>query len=143
MALLEKMATEKKTIQEILEIKPSLLEEIYAMAYGYYESGKYKESASLFQLLIGIAPKNYKFLFGFGASYYQLGDFDAAILAFYAAVQREPHPESAYYLALIHTKLGQTQEALLAVEMALEYAKNKEEHRSIRERCLLIKKTLS
>ena len=138
-----KRIKEGMTLQEATGLSDGSLEEIYSLAYEYYNQGKYGESASLFQFLAGAAPTNYKFVLGLASSYHQLGAYDDAIAGFYIALQIEPeNPIPAYYIMDCFLKQGLTKEADEVADVTIELCEGREEFEDLKGRCALIRKSL-
>ena len=139
--IFHEMFEEGKSIQEILDVNEGALEELYSLAYGFYNQGKYKESHALFQLLTGTKPDGYKYLLGLAASLHQLEEYDQAIMSFFLALNIEPeNPVPVYYIADCFLKQNLNKEAIPMLDIVIEMAK--EEHSTLKERCILIKKNL-
>lgn len=137
------MINEKKTLQEALGVPDKLLEEIYFLARAYYNQGKYKESLSLFEFLMNTSPNHYKFVLGVAASHHQLKAYNDAAFGFFLAYSLDiENPAPAYYAADSFLQLGNFEAANDFLSLAVEAASEKEEFTSLKERCLLIQKSL-
>ncbi|NGX53805.1 MAG: Chaperone protein IpgC [Chlamydiae bacterium] len=138
---LKEMAEEGRTLRETLGITDGLLEEIYSIAYGYYKQGKYKESLTLFNVLVGADLGSYKYLLGLAATYHQMKEYDKAILCFFLALKEEPNnPIPAFYIADCFIKINATERALYFLDHVIKTEGT--EHESLKEKCKLIKKSL-
>lgn len=142
-ALLDKMAAENKTLQEVSGISDKLLEEIYSLAYAHYNLGKYKESLSLFQFLAGIAPKQPRFVLGLAATYHQMENYSEAAMGFFLAYNLDPqNPLPAYYAADCYLNLKTPEAAIDCLELAIHTAGENKEFEELKQRCLLTLNTL-
>ncbi|MCC5832231.1 MAG: SycD/LcrH family type III secretion system chaperone [Chlamydiales bacterium] len=131
------------TLKDATGISDQSLEEIYSLAYGYYNQGKYKESASLFQFLASCSPNIYKFVLGLASSYHQLGIYQEAVAGFYIALEIEPdNPIPAYYITDCFLKQGLYEEAAEVTEVTIFICENRPEFRDLKNRCELIQRTL-
>ncbi|MCH9626866.1 MAG: hypothetical protein S4CHLAM2_04970 [Chlamydiales bacterium] len=134
---------EGMTLQEATGVSDETLEEIYNLAYGYYDQGKYKEAVSLFHFLAGASPRTYKYVLGLASSFHQIGAFEEAAVGFYCALNIEPeNPIPAYYVTDCFLKQNCVEEAAEFAELTIEICDNRPEYRNIQERCDLIKKSL-
>lgn len=142
--ILEKMKTEKKSLKEVLGFNEDFLENLYSLAYGYYNQGRYKESTSLFHLLAGASPTTFKYLFGLASSYYQVKDYENAAHGFFFSIFQAPeNPYPSYYLADCFIQMGEIEGAVDFLDAAVEIAEGKPQYASFAARCLLMKKSLS
>ncbi len=142
-AIIAQMKAENKTFHEVLGLSEAFLERLYAIAYTYYNQGKTREALHYFRLLTSMNAKCSKYHFGLGASFHQVNEFEAAASAFVIALSLDPtHPLPAYYAADSYLKINQLEPAKECLEIALEIAGDEEEHKHLKERCLLIKKTI-
>lgn len=131
------------TLQDATGISDEVLEEIYSLAYTYYNQGKYKEAISLFQVLTQIAPSSYKFVLGLAASLHQIEAFVDATTGFFIALNIEPHnPIPAYYVTDCLIKRNLLKEAAEFAEFTLEICDDRPEYAELQERCRLIKESL-
>lgn len=138
-----KLMKEGMTLQEATGLSDEILEEIYTLAYGYYNQGKYNESIALFEFLSNTAPKNYKYVLGLASSYHQLEAYEIAALSFYIAAELEPHnPIPAYFLLDCLLKQKEFEAAEEAVDITMLICGDKAEYRDLKERCRLVRESL-
>lgn len=131
------------TLQDATGINDETLEEIYSLAYGYYDQGKYKESLSLFYLLTGISPKTYKYVFGLASSFHQMQAYEDAAFGFYLAFNLEPdNPLPAYYTTDCFLKLGLLEEATECAEVTILACDGRPEFQELKKRCELIRESI-
>ncbi len=131
------------TLQDATGVSDETLEEIYSLAYSYYDQGKYKESACLFQFLTGVCPKTYKYVMGFAASYHQLKIYAEAAAGFYIAFNIEPsNPEPAYYVMDCFLKQNLLEEAKEFANVTILVCDKRPEFQDLKNRCELIIKSL-
>lgn len=141
--ILAKMKAEGKTFHEVLGLSEGFIERLYAMAYSYYNQGKYPLALDYFRLLTTMNTKNAKYFFGLASTLHQMKEYDSAGATFMMAFCLEPtHPLSVYYAADSYLKDNQIDSTKECLEIAIEIAGNRPEHAHLKERCLLIKKTL-
>lgn len=134
---------EGMTLQDAMGISEGTLEEIYSLAYGFYNQGKYKESASLFHFLAGASPRTYKYILGLASSYHQLEIYDEAAVGFYVALGLEPeNPIPAYYITDCFLKQGLSEEAEEFAEVTILICGDRSKYQDLKRRCELIIKSL-
>lgn len=140
--VLEQME-EGMTLQEATGVSNETLEEIYSLAYGFYNQGKYKESAALFEFLAGASPTTYKYVLGLASSYHQLGAYEEASAGFFIALNIESdNPIPAYYIMDCFLKQNLLEEAEEFAELTIEICEDRPEYQDLKGRCELIKKSL-
>lgn len=140
--ILQKMK-QGMTVQEATGVSDETLEEIYSLACGFYDQGRYKESISLFHFLAGASPTTYKYVLGLASSYHQVEAYEDATFGFYIAFNLEPdNPIPAYYATDCLLKQNLFEEAEEFVQMTILTCDDRPEYQNLQERCELIKKTL-
>lgn len=140
--VLRKMEKEGMSLKDATGVTEELLEEIYALAHGYYNQGKYIEANSLFQFLIGTSPAEYKYALGLGATFHQMGVYQEATYGFYLAhTIDEESPIAPYYIIDCFLKQGRKEEAKELAQLTLELCGKREEFEEIKQRCELIAKS--
>lgn len=140
---LEKMKRENITLQQALKIDDSLTEELYALAFSHYSQGRYEEALQLFQLLLGLNPRSAKYHFGMGSAHYQLHHYKDATVNFVLALSFDPSdPQAAYYASECFAKEGEKEAALHCLDLVEQIAGDQTAHAYLKERALLVKKTL-
>lgn len=128
------------TLQRAVGISDNALEEIYSLAYGFYDQGKYKEAESLFYFLAGAAPNNYKYVFGLASTYYQQKNYADAVKLFCLALYVDTtNPTAAYYVFDSLFKQDIVEEGREFLMIAIELCGELEEHEELKKKCLLIK----
>lgn len=131
------------TLKEATGISDQVLEEIYHLAYTYYNQGKYEEGAALFQFLSGSSPKTYKYVLGLAACFHQCETYEQAALGFYIALTIEPNnPVPAYYVTDCFLKQNLLEEALEFAEVTVMICEGKPEYAELSQRCTLIAESL-
>lgn len=131
------------TLREATGISDQVLEEIYHLAYTYYNQGKYEEGAALFQFLSGSSPNTYKYILGLAACFHQCKSYEQAALGFYIALTIEPsNPVPAYYVTDCFLKQGLHEEALEFAQVTVTICEDKPEYAELSQRCTLIAESL-
>ena len=131
------------TLKQATGISDQVLEEIYHLAYTYYNQGKHEEGAALFQFLSGASPTTYKYILGLAACFHQCKSYEQAALGFYIALTIEPNnPIPAYYVTDCFLKQGLNDEALEFAEATLLICEEKPKYAELAQRCSLIVESL-
>lgn len=132
-----------ETLQQIVGVSDETLEEIYTLAHGYYTRGQYEESTNLFLLLVGSAPRVYKYVLGLAASHHQQKSYENAAAGFFLALHLEPeNPIPAYYITDCLLKQNFFEEAEECVGLTIDICADRPEYRALKEKCLLINQTI-
>ena len=137
--VLSKMKKEGKTIQEVVGVNDTFLEGLYSLAYSQYNAGRYKEALELFDFLVKLAPKTFKYSLGMASCLYQLKSYDLASVFYYTSLCVKEDPYAAFYLADCFLKQGHIKEGLEGLDFSIELSGNKKEYAPLKQRCNLIK----
>ncbi|WP_163834360.1 SycD/LcrH family type III secretion system chaperone [Spartinivicinus ruber] len=120
-------------IRDLTSFDEETIETAYAVAYQYYESGKYQEASKIFHLLCYLDHYQAKFFIGLGACRQMLKEYQLAIDAFsYVTVIDVTDPRAPFYAAECHLALGNIKEAESGFEAAVQWASNKEEYQQLK-----------
>lgn len=116
--MLVKSLLEGATVAQVNGISADTLENLYALAYGLYNAGNYKDAETLFAALTVYDAKQYRFWMGLAGARQALSLYQPAIDAYQmAAVATElKNPEPLFYAAKCLIRLNQKEEALAALE---------------------------
>lgn len=141
--ILDQMKAQKKTFHEVVGLSDGFLERLYAVAYSYYNQGKFGQALHYFRILTAMNAKSHKYFYGLGATFHQMKEYDAAASAFMMSLYLDPyHPLPAFYAADCYLNDHQEESAKEALEIAIDLCGDSPEHAHLKERCLLTKKTL-
>lgn len=140
---LDKMEREKKSLQEILGVSDELLESLYSSAYAFYNQGHYEKARHHFHILVTTSPKNSKYLFGLASCYFQLKNYEDAASLFIACLYQDTfNAEAAFFAGECFIKRGETEAALDSFNLVVAIAEETGKFQKLKEKCLLIKKSL-
>lgn len=142
-SLLKKELAAGMTPQEILGFSNKTMASFYNAAYTLFEGKHYKDAANAFLFLVTLNTHNHDYWLGLGMSTQMCGDYESAIDAYeMAAMTDVESPVPYFYLAKCLFAIHDRDSALQAVELALEYADDKEEFQELREQALAAKELL-
>lgn len=131
------------SVQQAIGISDEALEEIYALAYNFYNQGKYQEAGVLFEFLSGVSPKTYKFLLGLGSCHYQMEAYEDAFAGFLLALMVEcTDPLPGYYAVECCIKRECFEEAQELIGITQEICGDRPEYAALKARCDLIRESL-
>lgn len=130
---LKKELAKGRTAQEILEFSNETMAKFYQAAYQLFEHQKHRDAAQAFLFLVTLNPHNHDYWLGLGMATQMCGDFEAAIDAYeMAAVYEMDNPVPYFYLAKCLFAIHDRDSALQALDLALEYADDKDEYQDLK-----------
>lgn len=119
---------------------PETANQLYAMAFRFYESGKYREAVHFFRVLTSMNTDERKFWIGLGASLQMLRDYENALPAYgIAALLDENDPQVHLYAAECFIALQRIEEARTAMAMAEQHCVDSIEHDDLRSQLALMR----
>ncbi len=136
-------ANPQMNLKDATGISDEALEEVYSLAFTFYNQGKYRESISLFEFLSGASPGTYKYILGLASSYHQIEAYEDACLGFYIALNLEPtNPIPAWFATDCFLKQNLPEEAQEFAETTVLICDNRPEYAELKHRCELIVQAL-
>ncbi|UPR37570.1 SycD/LcrH family type III secretion system chaperone [Vibrio parahaemolyticus] len=117
------------------DVSADTIEHIYAVGYNFFQSGKIKQAAKVFQLLSMLDHYQARFFIGLGAARQELGEYLQAIDAYsYAALVDINDPRPPFHSAECHLKLEQLTEAESGFYSAKEMSAGKSQYADLHQR---------
>ena len=109
------------TLQIAFNISDHAMEEIYAEAYGFYQSECYQAASNGFRFLIILNPYRPRYWLGLGACLQLLKRYEKALQT-YAIVTLldSKNPAPHLYASEVYKLMGDEQEATIALQLAKE-----------------------
>lgn len=142
-ALLKKELASGKTAQEIAGFSDSTMAKFYRAAYNIFEQNRYKEAANAFLFLATLNPHNHEYWLGLGMATQMCHDYEAAIDAYeLAAFNEMESPVPYFYLAKCLFAIHDRENALQALDLAIEAADDIEEHMKLKKQAETAKRLL-
>ena len=139
----EKIARESSLPKDALGLSDAMVEGIYGQAYRLYNTGKYKEAIQLFRLLIMVQATEPKYSMGLAACFHMLKEFKNAIEAYALCSIIDPEsPVPFFHASDCYLQMSDKFSALVALRMASDRTKGKEEFNTLRDRAQLTIQTL-
>jgi len=132
--MVEDFLISQKTLKELKGFTDEEMEALYTTAYNYYNHGKFEDAKFLFSTLCQFDPTKPKYWMGLGASRHMLKEYERAAVAYGMATLRDaedPHPP--FHAADCFIKMGDSKNAILALEAVLEIAGENKKHEKIRK----------
>lgn len=129
--------------QEILQLSAEQMARFYSAAYNLFQQHHYKEAADAFLFLIALNSTNHDTWVGLGMATQMLGDYEGAIDAYELAAACElDSPVPYFYLAKCLFAIHDRENALEAIELALEYSADRSSFEELHRQAQAAKKLL-
>ena len=131
--LIREVIEGKTTLQQVKGLSDEQMEAIYAMAYRYYQFGKYDEAIEMFNLLGMFNPFESKYWMGLAASLQLTKQFDKAQQVYaVAAMTSEPgDPVPHLHAGECCLGAGEIEDAVKAFRIAVNFSKDNEEYAAV------------
>ncbi len=129
--------------KQAFHIPDGAVDSIYTQAYNMYNQGKYKEATYLFQILMLLDPGVSKHVMGCAACLHRQGLYDKAaqIYALCATLDVD-NPMPHFHAADCYIKLQAPELAIVCLKSVISCAKEKEEHKVVKERAMMMLETV-
>lgn len=111
------LLSEGYTLSDLAGLQPEQMENLYALAYQYYNADNYEDARNIFRALCLYDPSEEKYFMGLAASEQGLGNYQQAsdLYATAAVLSGLKDPQPMYYAAVCLLKAGKKDEAILAL----------------------------
>ncbi|MGK5595042.1 MAG: SycD/LcrH family type III secretion system chaperone [Parachlamydiaceae bacterium] len=141
--LLKRWLAKGKTAQEILDFSESAMLKFYQAAYHLLEHQRHEDAANAFLFLVTLNPYHHDYWIGLGMASQLCQDYEMAIDAYeMAAVCRIEDPTPYLYLAKCLFAIHDRSSALLALDLAIDYAGDNETFKDLKKQAQQAKKIL-
>lgn len=126
------------TGKDLLGLNDQVIEGIYGQAFRLYNTGKYKEASQLFRLLVMLDGTGPKYAMGLAACFHMLKEYSAAAELYTVCGLLDPQsPIPHYHASDCYIELGDKPSAIIALEMAIKRAKDRQEFSQLKDRALM------
>lgn len=137
---LKKELAEGKNGQQIIGFSQEVMSQFYGVTYHLFENSRYAEAADAFLFLVTLNPQRHDYWLGLGMSTQRLGNFEAAIDAYeMAAICELENPVPYFYLAKCLFAMHDRENALHALELAIEYSGETLAYTELKQKALAAK----
>jgi type III secretion system low calcium response chaperone LcrH/SycD len=125
----------KTTIGEQRGLSPQHLEAVYAMAYNFYNQGKYDDAEKAFAFLVFYNHLDRRFWLGLAATQQMRKAFDGAVQAYAMASLLDINdPEVPLHAADCYLAMGQREATISALTAACHFSEGKPQFARIHQR---------
>lgn len=122
----------------------SLLEELYALGYHFYDNGKYSQAVDVFRLLTTLDNHNSTYWMGFAAAQQMMQKYEEALEAYSVAGLLDPqNPYIHFHASVCCFTQGDVGRGLLALGEAVSLVEREEKHRELLPHLKLLKEAWS
>lgn len=123
------------SIKDMIGVKDEAVEAIYGQAYLLYNTGKYRDAAEVFRLLVMLNSTEVKYLLGLGACFHMLREYENAASIYTLCSIIDPNtPIPHFHVSDCYLQMGDKHSAYIALKMAIARADNKPEFAIMKER---------
>jgi type III secretion system low calcium response chaperone LcrH/SycD len=134
---LKKEFAKGRSAQDIMGFSDETMAKFYGAAYQLFEGEKYTDAADAFLFLVTLNPKNSEFWLGLGMSMQMCGKYEDAIDAYeMAAFYKLDNPIPYFYLAKCLFAMHDRDNALQALDLAVEYSSGQMEYEDLRRQAI-------
>lgn len=141
---LKKELAKGKTAQEIMGLSNEAMAKFYESAYHLFEKERYVDAASAFVFLVTLNPKNHEYWMGLGMATQMCGQYEEAIDAYeMSAYYHLDSPVPYFYLAKCFFVVNERESALIALDLAVEYAADQVEFVDLKKQAIIARKLLT
>ena len=142
-AYLRRQFAKGKTAQDIMGFSDETMEKFYHAARELFEHDKYEDAANAYLFLVTINPFHSEYWIGLGMSAQMSGKYEEAVDAYeLAAYYQLENPIPYFYLAKCFFALHDHDNALEALNLAIEYSGDQSQYAEIKQLALASKKLL-
>lgn len=129
--------------KDILNLSDRQVEGLYAQAYNFYQTGRYKDSLQIFRLLIMLNPSEAKYVLGLGACMHMMKEYKDAIDSYtLCSVLDSETPIGYYHMSDCFLALKDSYSAIVALDMAIKRAGGKPEFQTLKDRAMMTMQNL-
>lgn len=132
-----------KSFQDIIEFSDNTMTQFYHSAYRLFDAKRYIDAANAFLFLVTLNPHVHEYWLGLGMSVQMCKDYEAAIDAYEMAAMCElENPIPYFYLAKCLFAIHDRESTLQALDLAIEYAGDKDEFADLKRQARAAKDLL-
>jgi len=140
---LKKEFAKGRSAQEIMGFSDEAMAKFYGAAYHLFEKERYVEAGDAFLFLVTLNPKNPEYWLGLGMTAQMCGKYEEAIDAYeMAAYYKLESPVPYFYLAKCLFAVEDRENALQALDLAVEYAADQSEFAELKSQAIQAKRLL-
>jgi type III secretion system low calcium response chaperone LcrH/SycD len=129
--------------KDILNLSDQQIEGLYAQAYNFYQTGRFKDALQIFRLLIMLNANEQKYILGLAACQHMLKEFKNAVDAYTLCSILDPESPIAYYhMSDCFLEMKDPYSAIVALDMAIKRSGAKPEFQMLKDRAKMTMENL-
>ncbi len=139
----KKVIAGETTYQIELGLTDEELEAMYMVGFNFYNQERYEDAKKTFALISVLKPTEYKYAFALASAHRMNGDFENAILGYFAAAGLSPtNPTPFVHMAECLIHLDDLIGAKENLERAIEIAGDNEDYQDLKNRAQIMLQNL-
>lgn len=124
------------SIKSLAGISDAKEEAIYAHAFMLYNTGRYKEAAEIFRLLVTVNATEPKYMMGLAACFHLMKAYESAISSYQMCTFLDPsNPVPHFHLSDCYIQIKDPTSTVAALKAAIRCSEGRPEFNVLRERC--------
>lgn len=129
--------------KDIMNLSDQQMEGLYAQAYNFYQTGRYKDAIQIFRLLIMLNANDVKYSMGLAACLHMMKDYKNAAQTYTLCSILDPQsPVPFYHMSDCFLGMKDSYSAIVALDMAIKRAGDKKEFQMLKDRAVLTMENL-
>lgn len=129
--------------KDVMNLNDKQVEGLYAQAYNFYQTGRYKDAIQIFRLLVMLNANEVKYVLGLGACLHMMKEYKNAVESYTLCCVLDPeNPIPYYHMSDCFIEMKDPYSAIVALEMSVKRAGNKPEFQMLKDRALMTMETL-
>lgn len=129
--------------KDILNLNDQQIEGLYAQAYNFYQTGRFKDAMQIFRLLILLNANETKYILGLAACLHMMKEYKDAVETYTLCCVLDPESPIAYYhMSDCFLELKDPYSAIVALDMAIKRSGSKPEFKMLKDRAAMTLQTL-
>ncbi len=134
---LRKFFRQGGTFQDLYGVTDNAMEVKYEYAFNLLKQKDYEQALSIFHYLVSLNPYQKKYWMGLGSCQLNQGDHTNAVESYTMSSLIDPNDPTPYLFASYsYLALGQSQEAIQSLHLAVEVAKKDHAYRALEDQAL-------
>lgn len=129
--------------KDIFNLSDRQVEGLYAQAYNFYQTGRFKDALQIFRLLIMLNAYESKYTLGLGACLHMLKEYKDAVDCYTLCTVLDPQsPIPFYHMSDCFLAMKDPYSAIVALDMAIKRADGKPEFQMLKDRATMTMQSL-
>lgn len=124
--------------KDVFNIDDQQMEGLYAQAYNFYQTGRFKDAIQIFRLLVSLNSTEAKYVLGLGACLHMMKEYKDAVDTYTACCLLDTEsPIPFYHMSDCYIAMKDPFSALVTLDMAIKKAGSKPEFQMLKDRAAM------